>query len=343
MASCARWRRVQRSVTCMRPAVLTGLLFLLAAAILLPPPAAQAQPPRRGYRIGLLAATPAPHLSEAFRQGLRDLGWIEGQNIIIEYRDAGGRIERLPDLAAQLVSLGVDLIVAQAGPETAAAKQATKTIPIVFLVHGDPVGGGHVASLAKPGGNVTGTGGFFPELAAKRLELLKQTVQGLSRVAVLWNAANPIKHLDWKATQAAGQSLALTIQSRELRSEDDFPGIFNALRRERPEALLVIEDPVMFHRRTLIVEFAAKERVPAIYALREFAEAGGLMTYGVDLTDIFRRGAAHVDKVLKGAKPADLPVQQPTKFELIINLKTAKMLGLIIPPSLLLRANQVIE
>jgi putative tryptophan/tyrosine transport system substrate-binding protein len=316
---------------------------ILALSLVLAPLAAKGQPPTRVYRIGFLAATHAPHLSEAFRQGLRDLGWIEGQNITIEYRDAGGRLERLPDLAAQLVSLNVDLIVAQAGPETAAAKQATTTIPIVFLVHGDPVGGGHVASLAKPGGNVTGTGGFFPELAAKRLELLKQTVRGLSRVAVLWNAANPIKHLDWKATLAAGQALALTIQSRELRSEDDFPAIFNAVRRERPEALLVIEDPVMFHRRSLIVEFAARERMPAIYALREFAEMGGLMTYGVDLTDLFRRGAAQADKILRGAKPADLPVQQPTKFEFVINAKTAKALGLTIPQSLLLRADQVIE
>jgi putative tryptophan/tyrosine transport system substrate-binding protein len=322
---------------------LIGLAVTLVLSLNLAPLAAEGQSPTRVYRMGFLAATNSPHLSEAFRQGLRDFGWIEGQNIIIEYRDAGGRLERLPDLAAQLVSLNVDLIVAQAGPETAAAKQATTTIPIVFLVHGDPVGGGHVASLAKPGGNVTGTGGFFPELAAKRLELLKQTLRGLSRVAVLWNAANPIKHLDWKATQAAGQALALTIQSRELRSEDDFPGVFNAVRRERPEALLVIEDPVMFHRRTLIVEFAARERMPAIYALREFAEAGGLMTYGVDLTDLFRRGAAQADKILRGAKPADLPVQHPTKFELVINLKTAKALGLMIPPSLLLRADQVIE
>jgi putative ABC transport system substrate-binding protein len=322
------------------PALLPGVIFLLAAVILLP---SLAQGQTRADRIGYLAATPQPHLSEAFRRGLGDLGWIEGKNIIIEYRDAGGRIERLPQLAAQLVSLNVDLIVAQAGPETAAAKQATKTIPIVFLVHGDPVGGGHVVSLAKPGGNVTGTGGFFPELTAKRLELLKQTVRGLSRVAVLWNAANPIKHLDWKATQAAGQTLALTIQSLKLRSEDDFPDVFNAMRKDRPEALLVIEDPVMFHRRSLIVEFAATERVPAIYGLREFAEAGGLMTYGPDLTDMFRRGAVQVDKILKGAKPADLPVQQPTKFEFVINLKTAKVLGLSIPPSLLLRADQVIE
>jgi putative tryptophan/tyrosine transport system substrate-binding protein len=314
----------------------TGAVFLAT------PLAVEAQQAGRVYRIGFLAATPSPYL-EVFRHDLRDLGWIEGQNITIEYLDGAGRIERLPDLADKLVRRNVDLIVAAAGPETAAAKQATKTIPIVFLIHGDPVGSGDVASLPKPGGNVTGTGGFYPELAAKRLELLQQTVRGLSRVAVLWNAANPIKHLDWKATQAAGQALALTLQSHELRSVDDFPNVFTAIKRERPEALLVIEDPVMFHRRTLIVEFAARQHVPAIYALRQFAEAGGLMTYGVDLKDCYRRGAVLVDKILKGAKPADRPVEQPTKFELVINLKTAKALGLTIPPSLLGRADEVIQ
>jgi len=318
-------------------------MVLLAAPILFTSPPADGQPAGRVYRVGFLAATPAPHLSAAFRQGLRDLGWIEGQNITIEYRDAEGRAERLPDLAAQLVSLNVDLIVAQAGPESAAVKQATKSIPIVFLIHGDPVGVGLVASLAKPGGNITGTGGFFPELAAKRLELLKQAVPGLSRAAVLWNAANPIKHLDWKAIQAAARPLALTLQSHEVRSGDNFQGAFNAIKKRRPDALILLEDPVMFRHRTMIVEFAARERLPAIYALREFVDAGGLMTYGPNLIDLFRQGATTVDKVLKGAKPADLPVQQPTKFELIINLKTAKMLGLTISPLLLLRADQVIE
>ena len=343
LISYARWRRVERPALSMRAAALLIVMFLLVASILAPPPVAQGQPPRRVFRIGFLAATPAPHLVEAFRQGLRDLGWIEGQNIAIEYRDAEGQFERLPDLAAQLVGLNVDLLVAQAGPETAAAKQATKTIPIVFLIHGDPVGAGQVTSLANPGGNVTGTGGFFAELAAKRLELLKETLPRLSNVAVLWNVTVPHKHLDWKATQAASRSLALILKSHELRSGDDFPGVFNVMKRERPEAFLVLEDPMMFRHRTLIVEFAAKERVPAIYALREFAEIGGLMSYGVNLTDIFRLGATQVDKVLKGAKPAALPVQQPTKFELVINKKTAKMLGLRIPPSLLLRAHELIE
>jgi putative ABC transport system substrate-binding protein len=260
-------------------------------------------------------------------QGMRDLGWIESQNT--HTRGSACSTQRRP--------------VVTAGPETEAAKQATKSIPIVFLIHGDPVGARHVASLAKPGGNITGTGGFFPELAAKRLELIKQTVPSVSRVAVLWNAANPIKHLDWKATQEAGRALALTLQSSEVRSGDDFPGVFNAIRGSRPEALLLIEDPLMFRHRTMIVEFAARERLPAIYALREFADAGGLMSYGPDLIDAFRRGAIQVDKILKGAAPANLPVQQPTKFDLVINLKTAKALGLTIPPSVLARADQVIE
>src|SRR5215471_12883465 len=198
-----------------------GLAVALTLGLTLAPLAGEAQQQGRVYRIGFLAATPQPHLSEAFSLGLRDLGWIEGQNITIEYRDAGGRLERLPDLAAQLVRLNVDLIVAQAGPETDAAKRATESIPIVFLIHGDPVGVGHVASLARPGGNVTGTGGFFPDLAAKRLELLKQTLPSLTRVAVLWNSANPIKHLDWKAIQEAGHALDLSFQSWEVKSGGD--------------------------------------------------------------------------------------------------------------------------
>src|SRR5262245_38566145 len=265
---------------------------------------------------------------------------IEGRNIAVERRDAAGHTERLPDLAAQLVRLNLDLIVAQAGPETDAAKRATNSIPIVFLIHGDPVGIGHVASLARPGGNVTGTGGFFPDLAAKRLELLKQTLPRLTRVAVLWNGGNPIKHLDWKAVQEAGRALALTLQSWEVKSVGDFPGIFDTIRNgSRAEALILLEDPVMFDHRAAIVEFADRERLPAIYGLREFVDAGGLMSYGYDLVEVYRRGAIKVDKILKGAKPAGLPVEQPTKFELVINFKTAKALGLTIPPSVLGRAD----
>jgi putative ABC transport system substrate-binding protein len=328
-----------------RDQVLDRRRFLLTslAGVLAAPLAAEAQPAGRVYRLGILASTPTPHLQEAFRQGLRDLGWIESQNITVEYRYSEARFERLPDLMAQLIRSKVDVIVAWDGLAAGAAKQATKSIPIVVLIHGDPVGSGHVASLAKPGGNLTGLGGFFPVLAAKRLELIKQAIPGLARVAVLWHPANPVKQLDWKATQAAALALALTIQSREVRSSEDFPGVFQAIRRERPDALMTLEDPLIFRHRTMIVEFAARDRLPAIYALREFTDVGGLMTYGVDVTDLFRRGATFVDKILKGAKPADLPIEQPTKFDLVINLKTAKALGLTIPPSLLAGADQVIE
>jgi ABC-type uncharacterized transport system substrate-binding protein len=282
-------------------------------------------------------------MDDAFRKGLSDLGWIEGQNITLEYRYSEGRPERLPGLAADLVRLNVDLIVAWAAPEAGAAERATRTIPIVFLVHGDPVGGGQVASLAHPGGNMTGLGQMLPELAAKQLELLRQAVPRISRVAVIWNAASRVKRLDMKEVQRAARALGVALQSREVRGLDDFDGVFAATKRERPDALLTLVDPVTFAQRHLIADFAARERLPAMYAVREFVEAGGLMSYGVDLRDLFRRGATYVDKILKGAKPGDLPVEQPTKFEFVINLKTAKALGLTIPQSVLLRADQVIQ
>jgi putative ABC transport system substrate-binding protein len=319
------------------------LLCGLGLGLLATPLAAVAEQAGKVYRIGALSAGPAFYLEEALRQGLHDLGWIEGRNITIEYLYYYGRVERLPDLAAQFVSLNVDVIVAWAAPETEAAKQATKSIPIVFLVHGDPVGRGHVASLAKPGGNITGAALMLPELAAKRLELLKEALPSVARVAILWNAANPVKALDWQQTEVAGRALALTLDSREVRSPDDFPAAFNAIRRARPDALMTLEDPVVFRHMSLVVEFAARERLPAMYGLREYADAGGLMTYGVNLTDLARRGATYVDRILKGAKPANLPVQQPTTFELVINMKTARTLGVTIPPSLLKRADQVIE
>ena len=304
---------------------------------------AEAQNTGKVRRIGVLASTPTPHLAEAFQQGLRDLGWVDGRNITLEYRYWQARPESLVDAAAQLVRLNVDVIATWDGFGTDAARKATASIPIVFLIHGDPVGVGHVASLARPGGNVTGTGGFFPALSEKRLELLREAVPALSRVAVLWNTANPVKVLEWKTAQAAGRSLSLNLESREVRGPDDFPRAFAAIRSQRPDALMPLEDPVVFRERAAIVEFANKERLPAMYALREFTDLGGLMTYGVDLVASFRRGASYVDRILKGARPADLPVEQPTKFEFIVNLKTARTLGLMIPRSLLLRADQVIQ
>ena len=321
--------------------------LILTLALLVAPLVAEAEQANKTYRVGVLmsASSPAvlPPFFQAFRRGLRDLGWIEGQNITIEWRFAEGRYERLPDLAAELVRLKVDLIVAGTAVETRAAQQATKTIPIVFLVHGDPVGTGDVASLARPGGNITGLSAMLPELTAKRLELLKEAIPSISRVAVLWNAANPITALDWKEAQVAARALGVTLQSREVRGPNDFESAFGAMTRERSDALMTLDDPLTFRYRTQIVDFAAKERLPAMYAFRESVEAGGLMAYGVNVADVFRRGAGYVDKILKGAKPGALPVEQPTKFELVINMKTAKALGLTIPQSMFIRADEIIQ
>jgi putative ABC transport system substrate-binding protein len=325
-----------------------GFLLTSLAGALAGPLAAGAQPAGKVYCIGVLwnAAANAPlslRSVEAFEQGLRERGWVEGQNIIIERRYAEGRAQQFPDLAADLVRLKVDVIVAVAGPATRAAKQATMTIPIVATGVSDPVGQGFVASLARPGGNVTGLATLFPELAAKRLALLKEALPAVSRVAVLWNAANPGNVIIWKEVQVAARTLGITLQSREVRGPNDFEGAFAAMTRERPEALLTVDDPLVFHYQTSIVDFAAKKRLPAMHAFRDAVEVGELMAYSANIPDMLRRTATFVDKILKGAKPADIPIEQPTKFELVINLKTAKTLGLTIPPSLLARADQVIE
>jgi putative ABC transport system substrate-binding protein len=320
----------------------TGAVFLAA------PLAVEAQQPGNSYRIGYLGTSPpsTPYSLrnvEAFRQGLGELGWVEGKNIVIEWRYSAGRGERFPDLAAELVRLKVNVIVAAAAPATHASKQATTTIPIVGIALSDPVGQGLVASLARPGGNVTGLATLFPELAAKRLKLLKETLPGVSRVAVLWNAANPGNVLQIGETKVAAQTLGLRLQSVEVRGPEDFQGAFAAMTRGRPEALVSLADPLIFTYQTQIVDFAAKSRLPAMHPFRESVEAGGLMAYSVNLPDMYRRAATYVDKILKGAKPGDLPVEQPTTFELVINLKTAKALGLTIPPSLLGRADEVIQ
>lgn len=322
--------------------------FALALALLAAPLAVDAQQPGNSYRIGYLGISPpsTPDILrnvEAFRQGLGELGWVEGKNIVIEWRYSAGRGERFPDLAAELVRLKVDLIVAVAAPATHASKQATTTIPIVGIALADPVGQGLVASLARPGGNVTGLATLFPELAAKRLELLKETLPGVSRVAVLWNAANPGNVLQIGETKVAAQTLGLRLQSVEVRGPEDFQGAFAAMTRGRPEALVSLADPLIFTYRTQIVDFAAKSRLPAMHPFRESVEAGGLMAYSVNIPDMFRRAATYVDKILRGAKAGDLPIEQPTKFEFVINIKTAQALGLTIPQSLLLRADQVVE
>jgi putative ABC transport system substrate-binding protein len=309
------------------------------------PLAAGAQQPAKVARGFLGTGSPAltANQLEAFQQGLRDLGYVEGRNIAIEYRWARGRVERFPDLAVELVGLKVDVIVASSSPAALAAKNATRTIPIVFANAADPVDSGLVAGIARPGGNVTGLSLLAPEIVARQMQLLKEAVPKASRVAVLSNPGNSYTALLVKETEAAARSLGVRVQLLAVRGADAFDSAFSAVTKERPGALFVLFDPLFFAHQTRIAEFANKNRLPAMYPHREQAETGGLMAYGPDLRDNFRRAATYVDKILKGAKPADLPVEQPTKFELVINLKTAKALGLTIPPSLLQRADEVIQ
>jgi len=322
-----------------------GLLVPFAFVLLIAPVAADAQQ-GKAYRIGYVGNSSAslePRLLGAFRDGLRNLGYVEGQNIRIEYRWAEGRYERFPDFMAELVRLKVDLIVVAGTPAILAAKQATNTIPIVMAVIGDALEAGVVPSLARPGGNVTGLSTVVPELEGKRLELLKQALPKLSRLVVLANPANPFVEVALKHTQRAAEELRIKLQRVDVRQPEEFGHAFTVIANERPDALVVIADRFMLTHRAQIIAFGTKSRLPGMFPYREFVEEGGLMAYGPSYPDMFRRSATYVDKILKGAKPADLPVEQPNKFELMINLKTAKALGLTIPRSLLLRADQVIE
>ncbi len=281
---------------------------------------------------------------DAFLQGLRDLGWVEGKTIVIEYRWAEGRPDRLPDLAAELVRLKVDVILAGSHAVAVAAKNATATSPIVMATGADPVRFGLVASLARPGGNVTGLSfSVGTDIVGKWLELLKEIVPKVRRVAVLSNPANPSHALVIESVTVAARAMGVQLQLLKAGGPNEFDNAFAAMSRERAEALLVLLDPFFSFHRVRLSDLVAKSRVPAMYGSREYPEAGGLMSYGADYRHNFRRSATYVDKILKGAKPADLPIEQPTKFELVVNLKTAKALGLTIPPSLLLRADQVIE
>jgi putative tryptophan/tyrosine transport system substrate-binding protein len=323
-----------------------GLLITLALGLLVVSLAVAAQPSAHVPRIGLLSVfSPAigESKAESFRQGLRELGYIEGQNILLESRWAEGHHERLAELAADLVRLKVAVIVTESTPSALAAKQATDTIPIVMTTGGDVVAAGLVASLARPGGMVTGLTMFTPELSGERLRLLKEAFPQTLLVAVLWNAANPGLAAPLAETQAAAQSLGLQLQSVAVRTPADLDMAFEAMASTRPSALITLPDGMLVDNRARIVAFAAKSRLPAIFPDRDFAEAGGLMTYGPNLAANFRRAAAFVDKILKGTKPADLPVERPMKFELVINLKTAKALGLTIPPTLLFQADEVIQ
>ncbi|HEV8342196.1 MAG TPA: ABC transporter substrate-binding protein [Candidatus Binatia bacterium] len=318
---------------------LSAVLFALCVT-------ANAQQLKKGPRIGVLIGGSVSSDSariEAFRQGLRELGYVEGKNILIEYRYAEGKTDRLSELAAALVRLKVDVIVTAGPAATRVTKQATTTIPIVMAQDSDPVGSGFVTSLARPGGNITGLSRLSPELSGKQLELLKEIVPTLSHLAVFGNSTQPGNPQSLKEVELAAGAFRMQLQYLDIGGPKDIETAFRAASKGRADAVLVLSSPVLFSQRTEVIELAAKSRLPAIYFGREFAEDGGLMTYGPSITDLFRRAAVYVDKILKGAKPADLPVEQPTKFELIINLKAAKQIGLTIPPNVLARADRVIK
>jgi len=323
-----------------------GLVAVLACALLAAPLGAAAQQPRKVPRVGFLSlasANSVPARVEAFRLGLRELGLVEGQTIAIDWRWAEGRDDRLPGLAEELVRLKVDMIVTHGTAATLAARRATAAIPIVFASADDAVAAGLVESLARPGGNITGLTVIAPDLSGKRLEMLKEVIPRLRRLAVLRNPMNPVSVPELKETQVAARALGLQIQSLEVADPGGFAGAFSAMTRKRAGALSVLSDAMFSGRHAQIVSHATKSRLPAIFWTREFPEAGGLMSYGPNVADLWRRAAVYVDKILKGTRPADLPVEQPTRFELVVNLKAAKALGLTVPPSILGRADQVIQ
>ena len=325
-------------------------MAIIAGGLLAAPLAAEAQPATVA-RIGLLSSgsvnsPEAQVMLNAFQEELRELGYIQGQNIVVEYRQAEGEMGRLPSLASDLARLKVDLIVAAATPAARAAQRATSKIPIVAVAMGDPIADGLVATLARPGGNVTGNTFLGPELVPKRLELLKEALPRVSRVAALWHpgAYGERTMTDMvKETETVARTLSMHLQFVGVRGPDEFARAFSTMTRGRPDALIMLPSPMLFGERRRIVDLAAKYRLPTMYNNRESVQLGGLIAYGTSLSDLYRRAAVYVGKILKGAKPVDLPVEQPTKFELVINLKTAKALGLTIPPSVLGRADQVIE
>jgi putative ABC transport system substrate-binding protein len=305
------------------------------------PLAARAQRPLvRVPHIGIIDDEP---VWDNFRQGLRDLGYVENQNIAIEYRSAESKVDRLAQAARELVSLPVDVIVVNGSLAARAARQATSTIPIVMIAIGDPVRAGFVVSLARPGGNMTGDSEFSPDLIGKRLEILKQFVPGLTRVAFLWNPDNDSNLIILEELIAAFPALGLQLISVPIRNADQFEGTFAAMMRRMPQAVVATNDPLLHRHMSQIIDFAAKNRLPAMYQVKEFVAAGGLMSYGANLPSLFRRGALYVHRILQGTKPADLPIEQPTHFELVINLKTAKAVGLTVPPTLYALANELIE
>jgi ABC-type uncharacterized transport system substrate-binding protein len=328
----------------MKKATLLSILVVavqLAVALI-----AEAQQPGKVPRIGFLSGVSRATLSgrvDSFRQGLRELGYVEGKNIVIEWRFAGGKLDKLPALAAELVRLKVDVIVTAAPPLTRAAKQATVTIPIVMAFDDDPVGSGFVASLDRPGGNITGLSTQSPEISGKQLEFLREIVPKLSRVGVLGDVTRPGVPQALREINVVADAFRVQVQYLEVRGPKDIETAFRAASKERSDALIVLGSPVLRSQQKQVVDLAVKSRLPAIYSRPEFVEDGGLMTYGGNINDLYRRAATYVDSILKGAKPADLPVEQAKKFELIINLKAAKQIGLTIPPNVLARADKVIK
>jgi putative ABC transport system substrate-binding protein len=331
-----------------RAATMSGkiLIWLLATVLLTTASLAAAQQPTKVPRIGYLGGTsPSANAAriEAFRQGLRELGYVEGRNMIIEWRHAEAKLDRLPALAAELVRLKVDILVTGGPPATRAAKEATVTIPVVMAFDDDPIGNGFVASLARPGGNITGLSSLAPELSGKQLELLKEILPKLSRVAVLGSSTRPGTAQTLKETELAAGVFGVKVLYLDLISPKDIETGFREAREGRADAMLILSSPIFSSQRTQFVDLAAKSRIPATYSTTEFVEDGGLMSYGVNTSGLYRRAGAYVDKILKGTKPADLPVEQPKKFEFIINLKAAKQIGLTIPPNVLARADRVIR
>jgi len=317
----------------------------MAAAIASAPIAAQETPAGKRYRIGFLWDSPDvfPDALEAFRRKLRELGYVEGRNITIEYRWAEGKPARMRELADELVRLKVDVIIAPSSIYTDAAKRATAKIPIVFMSHADPLGSGHISTLGRPGGNVTGLSLMMTETNVKGLEIFKEAIPGLSRIAVIWDPATPSHAPGLKAVEAAGPSLGLSVQSVAVRSATEYENAFAAIVRERSNGVLVLSTPFFIADAKRLADLAAAHKLPTLFGPKHHVIVGGLMSYSPDRVDLWRRGAVYVDKILKGANPAELPVQQPTKFELAINLKTAKALGIKIPTSVLLRADEVIK
>ena len=318
--------------------------FALSAMLLTLGFPADAQQAGKVPRVAYLSLRPGPSPNiEAFEQGLRDLGYVEGRNIAVEYRDAGGNPDRFPALSAELVRLKVDVIVTASTPAVLALKNATGTIPIVFAAASDPIASRLVSSLMRPGGNVTGLSSVSPEVGRKRLAFFKETFSKISRVGVLWDPTSGLNAVEWTETEVAARALGVELLSLEVRRANDFPPAFDSAIRKRTGGPIVLRNPLSDNLRQRVADLAVKSRMPAIYNDRGFVEAGGLMSYGPDLADLYRRAAFYVDKILKGARPADLPVEEPTKFELVINLNTAKQIGVTIPPEVLMRADKLIK